>query len=336
MNHAAAKIYAGPYVWARRELENDRDWRFTLSGETLGEIDRRLAEIRASGADEITAENFALPSFAPDIARINAMLLGGRGLAQIRGLDRSRYDDDDLGRIFCGIGAALGVSVSQSYKGDRLGHVTDIGEPGRYYTVGGALEMHMDPVDVVGLLCLKPALRGGASRIASSIAVHNAIAAERPDLMEVLYRGFHYSSRAADRTSDSLAVSPHRIPVFGAIGGMPACFFLPQAIRNAAEAEGIVISTEEREVLEFVDEVARRPELRLRMEFAEGDIQFLNNRLVLHGREDYDDPPDPAAKRHLLRLWLMMPDWPARPGWMDFHRAHDRAQGGIAGHDAAG
>lgn len=339
MNHAAqiTTPLTGPYVWTRRELEDDKDWLFVLSDRTLREIDDRLAELRAGdiGIDGITAQNFALPSLAPDIARINAMLLGGRGLAQIRGLDRSRYDDDDFGRIFCGLGAALGVSVSQSYKGDRLGHVRDIGEAGRYYTIGGALEMHMDPVDVVGLLCLKTALRGGESRIASSNAVHNAIAAERPDLMPVFYRGFHYSSRAADRTADSLAYSPHRIPVFGDIEDMPACFLLPQAIRNAAESEGVVMSAEELEALEFIDEVARRPELRLGMELAEGDVQFLNNRLVLHGREDYDDPPDPAGKRHLLRLWLMIPDWPARPEWMNFHGANDRALGGIAAHDGA-
>ena len=40
------------------------------------------------------------------------------------------------------------------------------------------------------------------------------------------------------------------------------------------------------------------------MDFQPGDIQWLNNSVILHAREAYDDDPDPARRRHLLRLWL--------------------------------
>ena len=66
------------------------------------------------------------------------------------------------------------------------------------------------------------------------------------------------------------------------------------------------------------------------MDLEPGDIQFLNNRLIMHGRADYDDASDLERKRLLLRLWLMMPDWPARPPTMNMHASHDRAAGGIA------
>ena len=46
------------------------------------------------------------------------------------------------------------------------------------------------------------------------------------------------------------------------------------------------------------------------MEFAEGDIQFLNNRVIFHGRTDYRDDRDFSTRRHLMRLWLRVPDWP--------------------------
>ena len=42
-------------------------------------------------------------------------------------------------------------------------------------------------------------------------------------------------------------------------------------------------------------------------------VQFLNNRTIMHGRTDYEDPPDIARRRHMLRLWLQMPTWPALP-----------------------
>ena len=203
------------------------------------------------------------------------------------------------------------------------------GRAGRYYTVGGALEMHMDPVDVVGLLCLKKAVRGGESRIASSAAVHNAVLEERPDLVRVLRKGFHYTSRQEDKAAGAPPVTPHRVPVFGDIDGRFAAFLLPIAIRNAEKA-GAPLSPVEREALEAVGRTAARPDLAFEMDLEPGDMQFLNNRLILHGRADYRDSPDPERKRHMLRLWLMMPGWPPRPETMTMHARHDRAGGGIA------
>jgi len=43
----------------------------------------------------------------------------------------------------------------------------------------------------------------------------------------------------------------------------------------------------------------------LRLEFREGDVQFVNNLAVLHAREGYVDGP--GRQRHLVRLWLSDP-----------------------------
>lgn len=332
MDSLSMQPLEGPYVWTGSEIQTATDWIFHLSPAVVAEIDEALQQVKRRGLtlDDVTGADFPLPSFADAVAHINHDLLHGRGAILIRGLPIDRYSDEDAGIIFWGLGAALGVGVSQSYKGDRLGHVMDIGEPGRYYTVGGEIEMHIDPVDVVGLMCLRKAVRGGESRLASSFAVHNAILRERPDLMPYLYRGYHYSSRPLDRPANAPAFTPYRLPVFQKVGDTPACFYLPIAARNAAEIPGAEMTAEEREALDFVSQVATRPGMYLEMVFEPGDIQFLNNRLVLHSRADYDDPPDPALKRHLLRLWLMMPDWPERPQNMIMHPRHDRSEGGIA------
>jgi hypothetical protein len=34
----------------------------------------------------------------------------------------------------------------------------------------------------------------------------------------------------------------------------------------------------------------------------------LSNHVVLHARTAYEDHPEPEKKRHLLRLWLSLPD----------------------------
>jgi hypothetical protein len=39
-----------------------------------------------------------------------------------------------------------------------------------------------------------------------------------------------------------------------------------------------------------------------------GDILLLNNWVTLHRRTAFEDDDDPAKRRHLLRLWLAMPN----------------------------
>jgi alpha-ketoglutarate-dependent taurine dioxygenase len=38
------------------------------------------------------------------------------------------------------------------------------------------------------------------------------------------------------------------------------------------------------------------------MDFRAGDMQFLDNRVILHSRTAYED--DPAHPRDLLRIWV--------------------------------
>jgi hypothetical protein len=35
-----------------------------------------------------------------------------------------------------------------------------------------------------------------------------------------------------------------------------------------------------------------------------GDLQFVNNYMLLHDRSGYEDFEEPDRKRHMLRLWL--------------------------------
>ena len=45
-------------------------------------------------------------------------------------------------------------------------------------------------------------------------------------------------------------------------------------------------------------------QLYLDMALQPGDIQLLNNHVIMHGRTDYEDYPEMERRRHLLRLWL--------------------------------
>ena len=54
----------------------------------------------------------------------------------------------------------------------------------------GGLRFHTDRTDVVGLLCVRQAMKGGVSTLASTPAIHNAILAKRPDLLDALFTDY--------------------------------------------------------------------------------------------------------------------------------------------------
>ena len=60
--------------------------------------------------------------------------------------------------------------------------------------------------------------------------------------------------------------------------------------------------------IEFAQEVSNRPELRLSMMFQPGDMQFINNLTTLHARSGFEDFEEEERRRHLLRMWIALPD----------------------------
>jgi alpha-ketoglutarate-dependent taurine dioxygenase len=60
------------------------------------------------------------------------------------------------------------------------------------------------------------------------------------------------------------------------------------------------------EALNIFDALANSPKMSFSMRLAPGDMQFVYNHALLHDRTAFED--DSAAKRHLLRVWLALPD----------------------------
>lgn len=70
--------------------------------------------------------------------------------------------------------------------------------------------------------------------------------------------------------------------------------------------------------MDFIDSVIAQPERQVSMALRPGDLQIVNNFLVLHSRTAYQD--DPRHRRHLVRLWLDNPTALRNgPGKMDWY-----------------
>jgi len=115
------------------------------------------------------------------------------------------------------------------------------------------------------------------------------------------------------------------ISVFVAQDRELSCYIAGCYPRRAVAAGDAVLSPEQQRALDAFEAVAASPEFYLDMSIGEGDIQFLNNRTVLHGRTGYEDWPEVAHRRHLMRMWLEVPSWPRLPDNQGMHSAADHA-----------
>ncbi len=315
---------AGPSLWSADELSAREDWMVRLDSAALDDLAAALDAVkhRHLAIADISAEDFPLPSVAARLPAIKELLSDGPGLCLVRGLPVDRYERDDLALILSGIGAHIGTPAAQSSSGDMIVDVMDMSHTGdvrRVYRSPLPQDLHTDSVDVTGLLCMRRAKSGGTSLITSSLAVHNAILAERPELLAALYRGYHHRRSEMTSTGEP-PLSSHRIPVFGKSGESLVCYFNAISIGRALAEDDTENDPAALEAFEVFKTTAARDGLLYRTMLEPGDLLFLNNRTVMHGRTAFEDFERVDRKRLMLRLWLRMPDWPVPPESMTLRR----------------
>lgn len=259
-------------------------------------------EIPAIGRDD-----FPLPSLGPRLRQMLDEVLNGRGFVLIRGLPVERWSKLEAATAFFGLGTHLGNARSQNARGHVLGHVKDLGlssrDPNaRIYQTRERQTYHTDSCDVVGLMCLQPAKSGGLSSLVSSVTIFNEMRRRRPDLLAVLFEPIETDRRGEVPEGQK----PYfNIPVFNWHCGQLSTIYQRQYIESARRfAEVPPLTSQQIEALDLFDSLANDPALYLQMEFRPGDVQLVHNHTLLHDRTAFEDWPEAARKRHLLRLWL--------------------------------
>lgn len=295
-----------PAFWYAADVAGTERWIWRLSGEAAAEIEAAVSEVRRRGLDirDIRRGDFPLPRLGPALAGIRDELMDGRGFALVRGLPVAGRSRAATAAAFWGVGTYLGTAVSQNAAGHVLGHVKDIGQDyakARGYMTSAHMAFHNDQCDILGLLCLHPAKSGGDHRICSSVTLYNEMLKRRPDLAEALL-GYFCRSRSGEIPPGE--TEPFvRQRVFNFHEGYFAARGVSAAIEKAQKLPGVPPLTEvQREALQMFRELA--VELSVEIAFEPGDMFFLMNHVTLHSRAAFEDWPEPARKRHLLRLWI--------------------------------
>jgi len=336
----APEILEPACEWTAKDVADPSTWTEHLSEAEIAELEAAVAQANATSADflNIGKAEFPLPTLSSRLKAIEKELIDGRGMVLIRGLPRQRWTNDQISLAYWGIGAHLGRPWPQNAKGHLLGDVTDQGKTvddptARGNEIGEAgLDYHCDGSDLVGLMCLRAGVSGGLSAIANSVALHNRMVRERPDLAAELYK-----PQPFDLRGEQVPGTPgwYELPVFTRHAGRLFVKFIPKYIWSSQKLPDAPRLTDKvKEAVTMLLDLANAGEYSVMMEIQPGDIQFINNYHVLHGRTPYKDDREAGIVRHLKRLWLETEVLEDRPLHLINKRAHWRQNQTISRLDA--
>jgi hypothetical protein len=295
-----------PSAWLAADVVTRTDqWIQVLPTQVRREIESAASAIRRQDLNALIAselEPSQLPLARDFMAGIEREVMEGRGFVLLRGLSPD-LDDSMLRACYWLIVNLLGRPISQNSYGDRLCDVTDTGrELGgrrvRGYQTNAELKFHTDRCDLVGLLCLRPAMSGGRSSIASAVTAYNQLVERQPEMMAPLIAGMNYLN--IEEGGDS---SIRRLPVFHLQDGVLSVRYSRNSYQTAMQ-HGAPYTDTERAALDAVDAIAADPALRLDMDLMRGDMQLINNYTTLHSRTAFQDWPEAERKRCMVRAWL--------------------------------
>jgi hypothetical protein len=293
-------------------------------------------------------ESFPLPTLGPLLRKAQLDLEQGYGLVLFRGFPVDGWITKDLHLLHAGVCGHLGTPRPQTVFAELVQDLRDVGQAALIERRGSkhnrGLPFHNDPCDVVSFLCIQPALSGGIGQFASSVAIHNALLTAAPQHVETLYGAFYhaYQEYLFVRTGANQAALPKRLfypmPTFTAEQGKFACKYSRFYIDQAQEMPGVPsLTAAQRDALDALEAEMANPKWHLSVPYERGDLVLINNYVCFHGRTPFnDDANDDKRKRHMLRLWLSMPNSrPLSPAWLEqvfYQRVEAGAiRGGVPG-----
>ncbi|WP_158899254.1 TauD/TfdA family dioxygenase [Burkholderia sp. L27(2015)] len=315
-----------PRAWYSEDLQRDSSWVMRLNEQEATGFSTALEHAKSLGKPmlSMTADDFPLGEASlAALQRAFVATQGRWGLCLLKGFPVNAWSAEDARLAFWGMGLHVGVARTQNRASEIMNDVRNEGgsyktKGGRGYNTNAALDFHADSCDVVGLLCLQPAKSGGQSKITSTMAVRDEIARRRPDLIAALQGPFYHSYQGTQ--------SPDQPPFYNCpiLGSLPDYFAFRANRKNTHAAQRDFpevprLTQQQLEVLALIDELTADPQLCFSMWLESGDLQLLNNYVMLHSRTEFEDFDEPEKRRHLLRLWLSIPQaQPLPPQWEEY------------------
>jgi hypothetical protein len=297
--------------WTRGTLDR-REWLRPFPSDCLDELAATASILETNPLDTFLLDpaDYPLDATRDFMRGVNETLVHGCGFAVLDRLPVAELGIEASKQLYWLLSSMIARPVAQSFKGTMLYDVRDIGLK-QGPTVRGdltneELNFHTDygyncPAPVVGLLVLKTAKSGGVSSIVSFGAVHRAMEERCPELLERLYQPFVWNRAREHPPGDPLTST---LPVFNTAPDAPPARFNPFMIFDGYKVAGKPIDNIGQAALDKIWEIMDEPEMHCEFVLEPGQLQYVGNWRVAHRRTAYEDWPDEAQRRHLVRIFL--------------------------------
>jgi len=300
-------------AWLGRDLKERKDWTQQLSEIEIQECVLASQRIEEGLSTEDLSISFHtwLPTLTARLQQIQNDLEYASGAVTLHGFPLKQVGRKNAEVLFFCMLEKIGTPISQSIQGDKVFHVRDEGyvsnDPrARGPSSSKRLTFHSDRCDVIGFLCFQPAKQGGENQIVSSVALYQRMKEERPDLLAVLQQPFWYKRHNVDSGNEH---AYYQQPVFSFHEGRFASSLLRVLIDRAYDSgDTPEMTSTQREALDLIETWSLDPSMHLEFRQKSGDILLLNNFVTLHRRKAFEDHAEVEQRRHLLRVWLSMPN----------------------------
>lgn len=299
-------------AWIGADLPDDIG-QITIDAGCIAELHELAATLAANPLPVLSlhADDFELPQCRALMAQVTAQLDQGPGFAIIDRLPLEAFGDEAVIALYWLLASLVARPVAQSWGGKMLYDVRDSGkQPGngvRPDITAAGQNLHTDnsynlcQPDYVSLLCRQTSMSGGVSQLVSFTAVHNRLRRDCPDLLARLYQDFTFDRQREHAPNDELVI--HH-PLFTWDGAQLLGRLSKRMVIQGYKLEGRDMDPAGAAALVALEAAMTAPEMMKEFHFQPGQIQIVNNRTIGHARTAFTDWPEPARKRHLVRLWL--------------------------------
>ena len=207
------------FAWKASSFENPAGYLVELTsgdrGEMLAAVEALERSGRLSPVHALTKTDFRFDGLRRKLEQGYAEVRSGKGFVVLRGLPLDGLSLEQFTACAWGVGTFFGRALSQNAQGERVTSVVDATAEDatpRMYRSNLELRPHSDITAMISLACWHKSASGGASIIVSGVTVHDEIRSRAPQLLEPLYRGYHYHRLGEEGPGEEPA-TPYRTPV---------------------------------------------------------------------------------------------------------------------------
>jgi hypothetical protein len=309
-----ARFISGRLAWARGDL-SESDYLITLSQQCLDEMAQVIANIRSSALPTVllTPDEYPMPECRAAIGKVRQLLDDGPGFALVDRIPVEAMSAAEATALHWLLSSMIARPVAQKLDGTMIYDVWNAGQratPGsgvRPDKTNIELNYHTDnsynrlPPEHIGLLCLRPARRGGMSRVISLYSVHNEILSREPQLLPRLYKPYWFDRQREFVDADNPVFFA---PIFAFDGKRLSARVSLHQIFGGYALAGEPLDETTKTSLTLLQKIFAEGNFATEFGLHPGRLQYVNNSVVGHSRTGFEDHPDPERKRHVVRLWL--------------------------------